>query len=764
MLIVLLMCGFNFKPEAQTIELKNIIQKADSLFQAGNYLHAKAYYQYAFKNDPANQKLADRMNESIIRIRAEKSEREQYSDYMIAADDYIKQNKLEQAASEYQKALELFPYESYPRQQIENIRRELREQEQINREYEEVIKNADELMAAADYENAQIEYQFALSLKAAEDYPKNKLGILKDLIKNEALKIKVYNENIGIADSLFSMQNYQLAENYYQKASELQPNKSYPAEQLKIVKDILNPIIAYNELIEKADNYYLVRDFENAKIYYESAKRLKPEDNYAIEMLNKTGTSIASKATSLQEDYENAIEAGNHHLANKEYQEARQQFEFASRIKPNEQYSREKIDELDAILDSIATMEHANNQYNLIIEKADLFFEARDYDQAKIAYQSADSLKPSSTYTKQKLDEIDRALRLIEDQKELENSYAKSLVKAEALFEQGNFNAAKTEFLYAGSLKPHEPEPAAKVNHIDSILTQIEIQRSAAENYEKTIAEADGFFEQKKYEQAQNSYRKALNYLPDEKYPNERIAEIDKFFTLQQEELDKAYELAISNAQNELAKEQLQSAKTYLNQALALKPGSAYPLETIKQIDAEIAVSKERALAQYEPLLKEADHYFTQKEFDRALSFYTQASALLPNEIYPSTKINEIIQIVKNETTNILVSEPDILENNKLMQYNFEPVPITDRKLNHFLLKLKNSNTTKNLKIILNYGQDNRKNGGMIIRLTESEASQYYLINIGNQYKWFSEDNNWISIQPEGDQVEISEIIIAKLN
>ena len=104
MLIVLLMCGFNFKPEAQTIELKNIIQKADSLFQAGNYLHAKAYYQYAFKNDPANQKLADRMNESIIRIRAEKSEREQYSDYIIAADDYIKQNKLEQAASEYQKA------------------------------------------------------------------------------------------------------------------------------------------------------------------------------------------------------------------------------------------------------------------------------------------------------------------------------------------------------------------------------------------------------------------------------------------------------------------------------------------------------------------------------------------------------------------------------------------------------------------------------------------------------------------------------------
>lgn len=55
------------------------------------------------------------------------------------------------------------------------------------------------------------------------------------------------------------------------------------------------------------------------------------------------------------------------------------------------------------------------------------------------------------------------------------------------------------------------------------------------------------------------------------------------------------------------------------------------------------------------------------------------------------------------------------------------------------------------------------KNGGIIIRLSEDENLNVYLVRIGTQYKWFSEDNNWLTIQAEGGEVEISKISISKV-
>ena len=37
-----------------------------------------------------------------------------------------------------------------------------------------------------------------------------------------------------------------------------------------------------------------------------------------------------------------------------------------------------------------------------------------------------------------------------------------------------------------------------------------------------------------------------------------------------------------------------------------------------------------------------------------------------------------------------------------------------------------------------------------------------YIIRVGGQYKWVSEDNNWISLQPEGGSAEVSLIQISQ--
>jgi len=765
-IIMISLSGLTHKGFAQeTIaDYQKIILTADSLFNHGNYLNAKAYYQYALRLQPNNQDIRSRLTKSIELLKSQSKEREIYTENILKADHYYKDGDLENAYNNYQQAIDLFPFEIYPNIQVEKIKNEIQEKQLLEQEYQSVIQTADQYFTNAEYNKAKIEFQFAISLNSKEAYPKNKLKELNRLIEDESFMLKIYTETILIADSTFAKQDYNSAKEFYQKAADLQPHEVYPKNQLTQITLLLNPIIEYNGWIEKADNYYMVRDFTNARNYYASAANLKPTDPYPVEMLNKVDESIKNKATSDQEDFENAIKLGNQFFSTKEFKEAKLQFEFANRIKPDETYIKNKLVEINQLLDSIHNIGLIDAQYTEAIQKADLFFSANELIKAKDVYSEALVFRPNDTYTQEKLREIENEFKIIEDKKNLETSYAATIIKAEDFLTNKDYNSSKTEFQYAATLKSSEDYPKIKITEIDSILIQIEASQTAEGNYLKNIKEADVYFEQKQYTKAETAYKKSLNYKPEENYPQNKIAEIQHIYQAQKEELDNAYNQAILNAKNEIAKGQLQSAKTLLNEALTLKPEETYPKTTIQQIDNQIAESKQRALAQYQPLLIEADQYFKQKSYDRALSFYNQAFDLLPEEIYPASRIKEILQIIADANYIVLVDSSTLIENNQLRQFNFEQVAIADRKSNFVLLKMRNIDAVRNLKIILNFGKDKLKNGGIIIRLNEKTSSQNYLINIGNQYKWFSEDNNWISIQTEGGAVEISEISISKIN
>ena len=49
-----------------------------------------------------------------------------------------------------------------------------------------------------------------------------------------------------------------------------------------------------------------------------------------------------------------------------------------------------------------------------------------------------------------------------------------------------------------------------------------------------------------------------------------------------------------------------------------------------------------------------------------------------------------------------------------------------------------------------------------MINIPVSELTSDLLLRVGNQYKWFSSDNNWISVQPNGGDMEIEKIQISK--
>jgi len=48
--------------------------------------------------------------------------------------------------------------------------------------------------------------------------------------------------------------------------------------------------------------------------------------------------------------------------------------------------------------------------------------------------------------------------------------------------------------------------------------------------------------------------------------------------------------------------------------------------------------------------------------------------------------------------------------------------------------------------------------------MPEDDQVNDFIIRVGNQYKWFSEDNNWLEIYPENGDIEITLVRISTTN
>ena len=93
-------------------------------------------------------------------------------------------------------------------------------------------------------------------------------------------------------------------------------------------------------------------------------------------------------------------------------------------------------------------------------------------------------------------------------------------------------------------------------------------------------------------------------------------------------------------------------------------------------------------------------------------------------------------------------------------KFTFSAIEPRLRKNNYILLKARSTGKTTP-KVYLNYGKDNTKNGGIVLRSIDKSAISDYLIRISVQDKWYREDNNWISLSVETGDIEITKVQIA---
>jgi len=761
------------KQKAIDDQYNGIIAGADKLLQAKTYDNARTEYVKAsgLKPDEGYPKTKiTEIDKALADIAAQKSKDEQYKGLIDKADKLLADKSLEPAKTGYQNALALKPDEAYPKGKIVEIDKALAEivkKKALDDQYATSIASADKLMTDKSYELAKSEYQKASQLKPDEKYPRDRImeaeHALADLAKQKALDDQ-YTALITKADKLLLEKSYEPAKGEYSNASTLKPNEQYP-------KDKIAEIIKTEDAIEKQkviDQKYATaiatgdklmenKSYDLARVAYSDAAALKPDELYPkdkIVRIDKINADIAhQKEVELQ--YKASITKAEQLLASKSYEPAKTEFQNAVSLKPDEQYPKGKIVAIDKILADIKAFE---DKYNGVISSADSALINKSYARSKSEYQVALQMKPTEKYPKDKIEEIDKLLADLAKQKVIDDQYQASITKADKLLADKSYALAKTEYGNSSTIKPNEQYPKDKIVEIDGIVADLKAKDEA---YKASIAKGNQLMLQKSYEEARTEFQTAGEIRPNEQYPKGKLEEITKIL-MELKGKKQTYDDLIAKGNDLLSIKDFYKAKDNFEQALTIFPEETLPKQRLIRINSVIDSIFRANKVYYDKAVAEGDKDFNNMVYDQAIDSYQEAINYLPTEQYPKDMINKIKKTIAENAIVDVVNSSQTVTNGVEKQFDFTPVNIISRKNNYLYIKIKNLSNHP-FSVMLRYGKDKQTNGGAVIKnITGDGKVNERLISVREQDPWYRNDNNWISLYPQGGDVEVTFIQISR--
>jgi len=764
----------NLKAEQETYTLALIA--ADQLFTEKDYASALLEYRKAediFQEEEYPRQKIEEINGILASIEQLRILDENYANAIGTADGYFNSGEFALAKTEFKKASGLKDREQYPKDKISEIDAILAERSRlqgIEESYTAAIAAADKFLTNRQYTEARGEYSKASGIKSEETYPKEKITeideILARLSQQEAIDM-AYTQALANADTYFSEAKYSDAREAYLEASGIKADEAYPVDKIAEIDGILSEQARLAELngkyliaLNTADNYFNAQQYAEAREAYTRALGIKTDETYPAERIAEIDHILENIAQQLLLDdaYANAIALGDNYFNNKEYQEAKAEFEKALGFKAGEQYPQDKIAEIKR---EASRLQGIEDSYNEAIKSADAFFAAENYMSAKDAFTQALDIKSGEQYPKDKLIEIDSILNEQERLMAIQLKYEKAIKKADSLFSNQNYEGARIAYTSALEFKAMESYPQQKITEIDGILAGIARQKAIDESYARAITEADAYLDRNAYLEALQEYEKATGIKSDERYPKDKIAEINTRLSELEGERKKAFDAAIAQADSYFDLGNYRSAKSTYQIAVNIRPDDKYARDRLDEVSTLYMIELETLKVDYRKYIADADNYFREKIYDGAIENYRRAARILPDEDYPGKMIARITKIINDNAIIDVNKLAQIIPDNTRRRFNFDPLPTNVRKENYILIKAKNV-SDHDFKMLVNFGRDNSKAGGVVLQVPKGDMVRDYIIRIGALYKWFSEDNNWLSIYPEGGDIEVALIRISK--
>ena len=112
------------------------------------------------------------------------------------------------------------------------------------------------------------------------------------------------------------------------------------------------------------------------------------------------------------------------------------------------------------------------NEYNKVVDKADLLFDNKDYESSLRLYERAHGLDPAD---KEVIAKIAKVKELLDPNCYGKNAYEKVICKADAFYSNKEYDQAIQFYNRASMLNPSESYPAQMVEEINRIIKESNI-------------------------------------------------------------------------------------------------------------------------------------------------------------------------------------------------------------------------------------------------------------------------------------------------
>lgn len=766
------------------------VKSADSLYNLREYQAAMNEYLYASGLLPRESYPRNRVDQINKIFESARKEQAAYQKIIEEADQLYMIQDYNAALTAYNRALSLKPDDRYPASMIDRINGMESEQRSLEAVYASVIENADRLFVSADYSASKSAYEHALRLKPAESHPQKRIIEINTILDAKAMSEEAFLEALAAANNYYDSKEYPQALELYKKAEKIKALDAESLAKVSEIEKILEAELTFNNMLANADELFNKGRYQAARDTYIKLLELQPGNSHATSRIGEID-SIMANLEALEANYESEIKLADKAFNNKDYTAALVSYQKASGMKPSEQHPRQRIDQIQPVTNLLTQAErhYNNNEYQASLEKynqaknllpltdealariselekqitdmqayaallkeANDFFNSGEYEKARIKYNDALQIIPGAGEASRKVAEIDA---LLTSMAEAERNYNAAIEQADEALKEKEFEKALVSYKQASNLKPDEKYPKDRIAEVEIVLKEIEAKRVA---YNEHISLADTRYNAGQYQQAISAYQEALKFKPSDNYAESRIS--DARGRISEAEINEAYANALSSARFHEGNNDLESALISWETAAGLKPSENLPKERIAELGAIVAAERRKIQESYDKAIADGDRYFNTKVFDQAIESYNEAARLKPSESYPSSQINAIRRYIEERAIVDLVSEPISIVSGDEQRFSFKPVDMRVRRNNYVILTLKFSSLDAS-RFFLNYGLDGQRSGGIVVRNPGGKDESQFIVRVSSQDRWYRIDNNWISIYPEGSDVEVTQLRIS---
>ena len=168
--------------------------------------------------------------------------------------------------------------------------------------------------------------------------------------------------------------------------------------------------------------------------------------------------------------------------SNKEYEKCLAELQKAQQMRPADPQVKARINEVKGLA---ASSREQRETAEKAIASGDAYFKAKDYLNAKSAYQLAVTTDPANAAAKEKLK---TTMDLLRSQKAQNILFDVAVAGADKLFQAGEYDKALQEYEKASRMLPSDPYPKNRMNKIIKIQVDAKVKE---EEYGKAIAKAD---------------------------------------------------------------------------------------------------------------------------------------------------------------------------------------------------------------------------------------------------------------------------------